>query len=192
MTEVPSDREGGTDMARKKRQTYSHMVRSMADIQKKIIGEKDRMAEVLASELDYDTALRLGDLSESELRRVARFMFDHIGMFVNLAKLDVPESKRSRDAEDSSVAEGELRYDHAKNCWDIRDAYMFGPDILVAPICHEKARKRSVYLPSGTFFLHAGTGERYEGGKWYEVEAALDTLPVFLREGRQEYLAGQI
>lgn len=79
-----------------------------------------------------------------------------------------------------------------ENCWDIRDAYMFGPDILVAPICHEKARKRSVYLPSGTFFLHAGTGERYEGGKWYEVEAALDTLPVFLREGRQEYLAGQI
>ena len=109
-------------MARKKKQTYSDMVRSMADIQKKIISEKDRMAEVLASELDYDTALRLGDLSGSELRRVARFMFDHIGMFVNLAKLDVPESKRSRDAEDSSVAEGELRYDHAKNCWDIRDA----------------------------------------------------------------------
>ena len=108
-------------MARKKRQTYSDMVRSMADIQKKIISEKDRMAEVLASELDYDTALRLGDLSESELRRVARFMFDHIELFVNLAKLNVPESKRSQDAEDGSTVEGELRYDHAKNCWDIRD-----------------------------------------------------------------------
>ena len=79
-----------------------------------------------------------------------------------------------------------------KTCWDIRDAYMFGPDILVAPICHEGARQRRVYLPGGTFFIHAGTGERYEGGEWYEIEAQLDTIPVFLREGRQEYLIGQI
>lgn len=77
-------------------------------------------------------------------------------------------------------------------CWDIKDAYMFGPDILVAPICHEGARGRRVYLPAGTFFLHAGTGQRYEGGRWYEVEAAMDTMPVFLREGRQGYLVGQI
>lgn len=77
-------------------------------------------------------------------------------------------------------------------CWDIRDAYMFGPDILVAPICHEKARGRSVYLPGGTFFIHAGTGKRYEGGSWYEIEAQMDTIPVFLREGRQAYLTGQI
>lgn len=79
-----------------------------------------------------------------------------------------------------------------KICWDIRDAYMFGPDILVAPICHEKARGRSVYLPGGTFFIHAGTGKRYEGGSWYEIEAQMDTIPVFLREGRQAYLTGQI
>lgn len=79
-----------------------------------------------------------------------------------------------------------------KICWDIRDAYMFGPDILVAPICHEKARGRSVYLPDGTFFIHAGTGKRYEGGSWYEIEAQMDTIPVFLREGRQAYLTGQI
>ncbi len=79
-----------------------------------------------------------------------------------------------------------------ENCWNIQDAYMFGPDILVAPVCHEKAEARRVYLPSGTFFIHAGMGKRYEGGKWYEVEAAIDTLPVFLREGRQGYLVGRI
>lgn len=79
-----------------------------------------------------------------------------------------------------------------KTCWDIQDSYMFGPDILVAPVCHEKARERSVYLPEGTFFIHAGTGKRYEGGGWYEIEAQMDTLPVFLREGRQAYLTGQI
>ena len=76
--------------------------------------------------------------------------------------------------------------------WRIRDAYMFGPDVLVAPVCHEKARGRKVYLPEGSFFIHAGTGKRYEGGGWYEVGADIDTLPVFLREGRQDYLVGQI
>lgn len=77
-------------------------------------------------------------------------------------------------------------------CWEIRDAYMFGPDILVAPVCYENARGRKVYLPAGVSFVHAGSGETYEGGKWYDVEADIRTLPVFLREGRQEYLIGKI
>lgn len=77
-------------------------------------------------------------------------------------------------------------------CWDITDSYMFGPDILVAPICHEKARSRKVYLPDGAQWVHAGSGKTYEGGRAYEIDAPMDTLPVFLREGRQDYLIGQI
>lgn len=72
--------------------------------------------------------------------------------------------------------------------YDIWDAYMFGPDILVAPVCYEGAKSRKVYLPAGVSFTHAGTGEVFEGGRWVETEAELDTIPVFLREGRQEYL----
>lgn len=77
-------------------------------------------------------------------------------------------------------------------CWDISDAYMYGSDILVAPICYEKKTSRSVYLPKGASWTHAGTGAVYEGGKTYEIEAPIDTLPVFLREGRQSYLIGRI
>jgi alpha-D-xyloside xylohydrolase len=79
-----------------------------------------------------------------------------------------------------------------KECWDIKDQYMFGSDILVAPICHEKATSRSVYLPKGGKFVHAGTGKSYEGGQLVEVDASIDTIPVFLRDGRQEYLIGKI
>ena len=79
-----------------------------------------------------------------------------------------------------------------KNCWDIKDAYMYGSDILVAPVCHEKARSRKVYLPEGATWVHATTGQAYEGGQWMDVEAGLETLPIFLREGRQEYLIGEI
>ena len=69
---------------------------------------------------------------------------------------------------------------------------MFGYDILVAPMCHEHMTNRSVYLPEGAYWIHAGNGKRYEGGKRYEIEAPLDTLPVFLRNGKQEYLIGEI
>ena len=79
-----------------------------------------------------------------------------------------------------------------ETCWDIKDSYMYGADILVAPICHEHARSRKVYLPEGATWVHATTGKSYEGGQWLDVEAGLETLPIFLREGKQEYLIGQI
>lgn len=76
--------------------------------------------------------------------------------------------------------------------WNITDSYMYGPDILVAPVCHENENGRRVYLPEGVSWIHAGCGKEYAGGAWYDVEASLDTLPVFLRDGKQEYLVGMI
>ena len=77
-------------------------------------------------------------------------------------------------------------------CWDISDAYMFGSDILVAPIVRPKATSRTVYLPAGASWTLANTGDVYEGGKAYEIEAPIETLPVFLRNGKQGYLVGEI
>ena len=74
------------------------------------------------------------------------------------------------------------------SCYDITDAYMFGSDVLVAPICHENAYSRTVYLPEGAKWLHAGTGIWYEGGRTIVVDAPLERMPLFLREGRQAYL----
>mgnify|MGYP002625768301 CR=1 FL=1 len=77
-------------------------------------------------------------------------------------------------------------------CWDISDAYMFGSDILVAPIVRPKATSRTVYLPAGASWTLANTGDVYEGGKAYEIETPIETLPVFLRNGKQGYLVGEI
>ena len=79
-----------------------------------------------------------------------------------------------------------------KICWDITDSYMYGADILVAPICHEHEFNRRVYLPAGVSWTQAQTGKVFAGGAWYDVEAPIDTLPLFLREGKQGYLIGEV
>ncbi|MDQ0886397.1 alpha-glucosidase (family GH31 glycosyl hydrolase) [Paenibacillus sp. V4I9] len=76
--------------------------------------------------------------------------------------------------------------------WDIKDEYLYGPDLLVAPILYEGTVSREVYLPEGARWTDARTGRFFEGGQTIYVEAQLSTIPVFLRDGKQEYLIGKI
>lgn len=62
------------------------------------------------------------------------------------------------------------------------DEFMFGPDLLVAPVCTEGDVKRSVELPSGTWYDFT-TGSRAEGGKSVTVDAPPGRIPVFARAG---------
>jgi len=66
---------------------------------------------------------------------------------------------------------------------NIADEYMFGPSFLVAPVTEYKARSRSVYLPAGTRWYDFHTGEAYDGGQTVTVQAPLDRIPVFVKEG---------
>jgi alpha-D-xyloside xylohydrolase len=65
----------------------------------------------------------------------------------------------------------------------IEDQYMFGPDILVAPVVKEGARSRAVYLPAGTDWTDAWTGVDVAGGQCITVDAPLERFPVFVRSG---------
>jgi alpha-D-xyloside xylohydrolase len=66
--------------------------------------------------------------------------------------------------------------------WAIEDAYMFGPDLLVAPILFEGQRARDVYLPTGTRWISHGSGEAFDGGQVVNESAPLSHLPVFFCE----------
>ncbi len=65
--------------------------------------------------------------------------------------------------------------------WDTEDEYMFGKDILVAPVMEDGARERSVYLPDGAEWTDAYTGEKYKGGQRVTVPAPIDIIPVFFK-----------
>jgi alpha-D-xyloside xylohydrolase len=66
---------------------------------------------------------------------------------------------------------------------DINDEYMFGPDLLVAPVHVFKARTRDVYLPGGTRWYDFNTGEAFEGGRSIAAKAPLARMPLFVRAG---------
>ena len=66
-------------------------------------------------------------------------------------------------------------------CYAVEDQFMFGPDILVAPVLEQGATSRLVYLPEGEWY-DAWTGEAYAGGAALTAAAPLARIPVYVRD----------
>ena len=60
--------------------------------------------------------------------------------------------------------------------------YLFGRDLLVAPVVEAGAQQRTVALPPGDW-RDFWTDEAYQGGQMVTVAAPLDRIPVFVRSG---------
>lgn len=67
-------------------------------------------------------------------------------------------------------------------CWKVEDAYMFGTEILVAPVMEAGVNSRSVYLPKGCQWIECATGKIYTGGQRIEAYAPIDIIPVFTKK----------
>ena len=78
-----------------------------------------------------------------------------------------------------------LFYDFPEDekAWKIEDEYMFGPDLLVAPVLYEDQRERTLYLPEG-LWRNINDNREYEGGRTITVSAPLEQLPVFAKAGK--------
>jgi alpha-D-xyloside xylohydrolase len=78
-----------------------------------------------------------------------------------------------------------LFYDFPEDetCYTIEDQYMFGPEILVAPVLEPKAISRKIYLPEGAKWKDALTGKTYKGGQTIDYKVSIENIPLFTRNG---------
>ncbi|UHA75025.1 glycoside hydrolase family 31 protein [Paenibacillus sp. 481] len=75
-----------------------------------------------------------------------------------------------------------LEYPHDPNVTNMCDQFLFGSDMLVAPILRPGTTFRGVYLPEGVWY-DFWTGERHEGGRAILADAPLEKMPIYVKEG---------
>ncbi|MDI6600636.1 MAG: glycoside hydrolase family 31 protein [Thermoanaerobacteraceae bacterium] len=75
-----------------------------------------------------------------------------------------------------------MEYPGDEMCAEVFDEFMLGESILVAPVYEPGKRVKDVYLPKGRWIAW-WTGEEYQGGRYYLVDAPLDRMPIFIKAG---------
>lgn len=67
---------------------------------------------------------------------------------------------------------------------DVEDEYLWGDEVLVAPVMKKGAVQRAVLFPEGADWIDwSNPAQSYKGGSTATVKAPLDKLPLFVRAG---------
>ncbi|WCL53303.1 alpha-glucosidase [Gimibacter soli] len=73
-----------------------------------------------------------------------------------------------------------LHYPDDASLWTVQDQYLYGADLLVAPVIEQGSSSRNVLLPGDTPWRHCWTGEDYAPGL-HDISAPIGQPPVFYR-----------
>lgn len=71
-------------------------------------------------------------------------------------------------------------YPDDEACYSLDDQYMFGSDILFAPILDEGQTQRRVYLPEGEW-IRTSDKTKYDGGRYLDCSADIDEFIAFVK-----------
>jgi alpha-glucosidase len=75
-----------------------------------------------------------------------------------------------------------VEFPEERATWEMEDQFLFGPDVLVAPVLRSGITERVVYLPKGEWY-DFWSGRRYTGGHGISVPVTLANIPIFIRGG---------
>jgi len=81
------------------------------------------------------------------------------------------------------IAHPALQYAEDEVLHRLKYQYLYGEDLLVAPVYKKGVRRQKVYLPEDAW-VHLWSGEAFTSG-WHTVDAPLGYPPVFYRQGSE-------
>lgn len=75
-----------------------------------------------------------------------------------------------------------VHYEDDINTYDIQDHYLYGKDLLVAPVHQQGVSEWKVYLPAGETWVSVWSQQEIQGGQFITVPAPIGQPPVFYRK----------
>jgi alpha-glucosidase len=76
-----------------------------------------------------------------------------------------------------------LEYPNDEETFRTDGQFMFGKELLVAPVVEKGVTSKSVYLPSGEWVDFNDGKTVYKGARWIDYEAPLEVTPLFVKSG---------
>ncbi len=75
-----------------------------------------------------------------------------------------------------------LHHEDDRRTYEIQDAYLYGAELLIAPVWQAGQNERTLYLPKGAEWVHVWSGATHDGGQEVTVAAPVGQPPVFFRK----------
>lgn len=76
-----------------------------------------------------------------------------------------------------------FEYPNDRETFKLNGQFLFGKELLIAPVVEKGAVTKDVYLPEGEWINYHDGKTSYRGGQWITVDAPLEVVPVFVKKG---------
>ena len=78
-----------------------------------------------------------------------------------------------------------LHFENDFNTYDIQDQYLYGSELLVAPVHEKDVYEWKVYLPADETWIYVWDKQEIQGGQYIIVPAPIGKPPLFYRKNSQ-------
>lgn len=76
-----------------------------------------------------------------------------------------------------------LEYQDDPETYNLNSQFLFGKELLVAPVTEQGAASKKIYLPEGEWIDFNHPQKSYRGKQWIDFPVTLETTPVFVKRG---------
>ena len=76
-----------------------------------------------------------------------------------------------------------LEYQDDPETFNLNSQFLFGKELMVAPVTEQGTVSKKIYLPEGVWIDFNHPGKNYPGKQWIDYPVSLETTPLFVKQG---------